>query len=61
MLTRQLVRTGWFMDSYNRETQLSGFGKAVEVVLMAPDNLFQEAVERLLSRPNAETFGQSHK
>lgn len=49
------------MDSYNRETQLSGFGKAVEVVLMAPDNLFQEAVERLLSRPNAETFGQSHK
>lgn len=24
---------------YDREIQLSGFGKAVEVVVMAPDNL----------------------
>ena len=27
------------MDCYDREIQLSGFGKAVEVVVMAPDNL----------------------
>lgn len=27
------------MDSYDGEIQLSGFGKAVQVVVMAPDNL----------------------
>lgn len=27
------------MDCYDREIQLSGFGKAAEVVVMAPDNL----------------------
>lgn len=39
MLIRQLVSTEWFMDKYERETQLSVFGKVVEVVVMAPDNL----------------------
>ena len=29
------------MDGYDRETQLSVFGKAVEVVVMAPNNLFK--------------------
>lgn len=27
------------MDGYDQEIQLSGFGKAVEVVVMAPDKL----------------------
>ena len=40
------------MDGYDWETQLSGFGKASQVAVMAPDNLSREAVERILGPLN---------